>query len=467
VLQFPPPTEPWTDRRWFRGLFVQGERSEGPFQIGMDLNTIGTAVPVGYVIGDDTAVDRLAFPRGPLRLVSVDEEPSRIGVDGVHVHRKYTRAGGDTTLNRLIAEFSAATVRIDDGGLDSPTAAVFLINGLSRFWPAWLSNEHYQDASFAIDDFSIAVQPYEHFRGRHERLEPVPRVMSATVRRDGSTPVDLERFVSGASEVIDDVLTLMSLLHRGRLQWHERHLHSNEHWIRTNRHFVNRSPRGEERDYDEHPIVKIDRIYEFLQTGRTGLRRWRDQGDPLELAMAYRVSSDRHGAATITQRFTSLFLSLESLTGIHAKRRKLRQIVKSSVFDNLIKPVLRNALVGLKEVTETQRQMVEQKLIELNRPNFRDVLEHLASEYGVTWKDLYPSGDPPDKAADFVAVRNKLFHGAQAVSDHRLLAEINRLQLFLDRLFLRMLGWEDISDVWSVVVPFLQKEWTFEPLAIR
>jgi hypothetical protein len=117
-------------------------------------------------------------------------------------------------------------------------------------------------------------------------------------------------------------------------------------------------------------------IYDFLRTGRTRLKQWREEGYPLELPIAYRINGARPGSATISQLFISLFLSLESLTTIHAKRRKLQPIVGWNHFDKRIKPSLQKAVDQLEGLTDDQRDTMSKKLVELNRRNLREVQRH-------------------------------------------------------------------------------------------
>ena len=468
MVEFPSPTPLWTERRWFRGVFVQGDRSEGPFQIGIDLDTAGTSSPVGYVIGDDAVAARLRLLSDtPLHIVSVADEAPRIHVEGVHLGTIYTKAGAGETLHRLTGRFSATTVvRHEEHPRAAQPQAVFLVNGPNRFWPAWhpWQSEQYEDATFALDNLTIEAQPLTYESGKGGWQEPPLRVMQLTVRDNEPSSAEPDRFFAEATEAVDDVLTLMSLLHRGRIHWHERHLYANDTRTQTNRNHVNLRPHREERDDWEQLIIDSRKRYDFLRIGRTRLRQWREDGHPLELPIAYRLNGARRGGATITQMFTSLFLSLESLTAIHAERRELQPIVSWNHFKKQIRPSLQQAVGQLEGLTDDQRDAMNKKLIELNRRNLREVVEHCAAEYGVTWADLYPKGDPPDKVADFIAARNKLFHGAAAVSEHRVAAEIERLQLFLDRLLLRMVGWEDLSHVWPAHIELLRHKWALEPI---
>jgi hypothetical protein len=163
----------------------------------------------------------------------------------------------------------------------------------------------------------------------------------------------------------------------------------------------------------------------------------------------------------MTQRFTSLFLALETLKGFYANRRGLKWIVQAKRFEKGVKPVLKWA-VELTSVAASERAAIEEKLVELNRPDFRRVLLAMASEYGVTWEDLYPN-DPSnqDPLSDFISVRQRLLHGASVIRDGRIAMEIERLQIFLDRLLLRMLDWPQVEWAEPTYVELLKRQWEF------
>jgi len=81
------------------------------------------------------------------------------------------------------------------------------------------------------------------------------------------------------------------------------------------------------------------------------------------------------------------------------------------------------------------------KIPELNRPSLRFVLDALFFRYNIDWTDIYPS------TGDFTLIktRDKLFHSSQEPNFDLLFKETNRLQAIIERLLLRMLGWEDLS----------------------
>lgn len=87
---------------------------------------------------------------------------------------------------------------------------------------------------------------------------------------------------------------------------------------------------------------------------------------------------------------------------------------------------------------------LEQKLPELNRRAFAEQLEQLLHEYDVAWRDLYPPAAELPRPR-FIGLRDKLVHTGAVESLPALELEIIRLQGLVERILLRMLGWQDIT----------------------
>lgn len=94
------------------------------------------------------------------------------------------------------------------------------------------------------------------------------------------------------------------------------------------------------------------------------------------------------------------------------------------------------------------------KMNELNRPSIREVVKWLMRDYQVFYDDLYPNQtftlpftfpktikDP----ATFFTTRNKLIHTADEIDSAHLFKETYCLRSLVERLILKMLGWNDMS----------------------
>jgi hypothetical protein len=134
-----------------------------------------------------------------------------------------------------------------------------------------------------------------------------------------------------------------------------------------------------------------------------------------------------------------LFLSLERIKDMFARKKKLHENLKPKPFKkfaSFLRPIIKNEITN-----EDAAQKIADKIPELNRPALRTVLELLFEEYAVNWKELYP----PGSKFTLINTRDKLFHSSNAVETEQLFKEELRLQFLLERLILSMLGWNDFS----------------------
>ncbi len=68
-------------------------------------------------------------------------------------------------------------------------------------------------------------------------------------------------------------------------------------------------------------------------------------------------------------------------------------------------------------------------------------LEDLFASLGVDWKDVYPDGS----RLTLIQTRNLLFHSSSETIYETLEEEAHRAQALVERVILRLLGWEDLS----------------------
>jgi hypothetical protein len=247
-------------------------------------------------------------------------------------------------------------------------------------------------------------------------------------------------FLETALTIIDDCCLLVSFLSGSWVTWYAYHLWTEtqlvEHY-RTVRH-------GVETDSQDTP-VPLFKSREFLRTAIPRLRQLRCQSMDPHLAIRHAIAAAE--AQTLEERFIGYFLALESLKDLHSQQRN--SILPPSLFRK-VKRALRESLAGFghgEGIPLTQQQLVslERKLPDLNRPAFVELLEAMLAEYGLDWRDLYPrtleSPRPP-----FIGLRDQLIHTGAVDSRPQLDLETIRLEGLVERVILRMLGWEDISS---------------------
>jgi hypothetical protein len=152
VILLPPTPEPWTDRHWFQGTFrgkdrFGNDRSEGPFQVALDINNLYGGRVKGYVLGDGLVAARLLFPQGSLELTSDQHDEVETLVRGVCIRTRYPDPGRSRTgPARLVLEFLVDEVTIrQPSSVDSEQLEVtFMLVGPADLWirPSGLSMSH-------------------------------------------------------------------------------------------------------------------------------------------------------------------------------------------------------------------------------------------------------------------------------------------------------------------------------------
>ncbi len=141
----------------------------------------------------------------------------------------------------------------------------------------------------------------------------------------------------------------------------------------------------------------------------------------------------------IDEQFILLFLALEKIKDIHGKNKKLTKIITNGKFSKICKDLKE---VIQKSLSDNESKFMIEKLSELNRVSLKRVLENLFDHYDIDISDLYPI---KADVYPFISIRNKLFHSRTEIDDIVLLKESVRLEYILSRIFLRMLGWSDLS----------------------
>lgn len=167
---------------------------------------------------------------------------------------------------------------------------------------------------------------------------------------------------------------------------------------------------------------------------------------PVDYWLRGRMSGD------FRERFLLMFLALERLKDMWSKSKgqsyilsdtgwaKLNSSVKSAIKDAVDDPV--------------DRASIYQKTRELNRPSLSSVLTNMMEHYEVRTDDLYP----PSVSPTFISTRDRLVHSGDIGDPKRFYKDSVRVQHIVERLFLRMLGWTDVSGAPDeIALPKLQE----------
>jgi len=285
--------------------------------------------------------------------------------------------------------------------------------------------------------FEIEVLPYYfHDEGpdpdKHELTANVLALHFKTAKSRKELPDD--GFAELATRLARDLCVLVSLLSRSWVTWYRYQLVTNDHikdYVREARKCTR------EKLGWQGTLIGPHRSRDFLRTGLSNYRKLRVKGLDLFTPILYFVSANEKDY--IEEQFTTFFLSLEKIKDMFARQEGLLENVSEEDFKKLKSAV--SAVIKENVESSKSRNIIKRKIRELNRPPLLYVLESLFSRYNVDWKDVYPKGSD----LTLVKTRNDLFHSSQELDMDLLVRERDRLQALVERILLRMLGWNDIS----------------------
>ncbi|GAH99313.1 unnamed protein product, partial [marine sediment metagenome] len=243
-----------------------------------------------------------------------------------------------------------------------------------------------------------------------------------------------EDFFNSSKALVNDITLLVSFLSRRWITWYQYQLVTKD----TTKTYVRRTREciTNELDWND-TFIAPHQSREFLKIGLTNLRKLRAEGFNLFMPIVYFVSGNE--AKYVEEQFTILFLSLERIKDMFALKEDFRKNLPNKAFKKL------GSLVSgvIKKNVESSKVFgrIQAKIPELNRPSLRFLLESLFDRHNIDWRDIYPP------ASDFTLIktRDELFHSSRELNVDLLVKELRRLQVVIQRLLLRMLGWVDLS----------------------
>ena len=162
--------------------------------------------------------------------------------------------------------------------------------------------------------------------------------------------------------------------------------------------------------------------------------------DNLELEMPVDYWLRGRMSGDYRECFILIFMALERLRDMWSISKGLISILPDDAWAKLkpsVKAAIKDAVKNRKD-----RALIYQKIRELNRPSLRSALDKMLDHYDLTFEDLYP----PSESPTFIDTRDRLIHSGNIVEPIRFYKDTVRVQSIVERLFLRMLGWTDISN---------------------
>lgn len=286
--------------------------------------------------------------------------------------------------------------------------------------------------------FSIEVRPW-YFYDNDVELNLKKRGFALCYKIDRNhLSISNEDFFKRAEETTEDLLFLISFLSRAWIAWYKYDFIQGDKIIEK--------VKGDDRKYikkrEHHDLLlEKSRTRGFLKLAFPTLQSLRSKGIDLKIPLIHYISG--YEARFIEERFTSLFLSLERIKDLYVKFNNTDKILSETHFKVLNKKICKLINESKHEIGANDgvtRQKIYSKIRELNRPTLQMVLFDLFSSYGVDWKDIYPA----DSKFTLTNTRDILFHSSVQMDPENLFKELTRLELLLDRLLIRMLGWTEV-----------------------
>lgn len=459
--RFPPAVDSFNERHEFSGSLRLGDKTLGALEVVVDVSKRGQRVPQGYIIGNNETAHSINTlwrerPKEAVLLVEgVDASSSYRGE--IEIDQVQWRGHGPQGPTGIVCEFKCRefTVSRELGpGDEKVRHLVVFLTGTAEPWKvSWISVEGWDGTKTlevlggALDlgvamPFSLLIRPY-FFYSREEK--PVAKSIHAiVVVAETDVPKDElsdEQFVQMTTKLVDDASLLVSLLSGVWITWYGYSLATPSRVTDHARRI--RRPGAHEVDAQDTPVPShVTRA--FLKTAVPALRSLRDHGGDLHLAIADVVA----GRETISleERFTNFIFALEKLKDIHAAMKGREFIVDEGKWKTLqgnLGEVIRGA-ADRGEVSQAEAASLTRKLPDIRRPAFAETFEDMLKTYRGSWRDLYPE-EMDTKSPPFIGVRDKLVHSNRSVAPQRLWYESLRVQAVVERVLLRMLGWENVD----------------------
>ncbi len=329
---------------------------------------------------------------------------------------------------------------------------VYLLSGSRRIWQIFEREDYHSDGNVEIEvykpdivldkelPFEIQIRPYYLYDKDDENLHGTLSVnVLSVIFKTNTTLENLsdDEFISLTKSIVQDLTTLASFISKSRITWYRYNLKTQTGAVSFNRRTVECKD-GE--SYSLENPINLSQLKEFLKIGIKALRVLKEQEFDITMPILYFVSG--HEAEFLREQFTSLFLSLESIKDMYAKREKLLTIFNDdnkAEFKKLKESI--KSIVNENVKSDESKKKIIEKISELNRSSLKSILDHMFKKYSIDNSDLYPTGSN----FKLIETRNTLFHTSVELDFKYLVKETFRLDVVLQRIILRLLNWPDIS----------------------
>ena len=466
--------------RW-EGFVVlsNGSVSTPPLQVSIEYARARPGPILGKVLGKTEEAESIAYisdgpnPWSSLRSETVDEDPAtELYSESVRFPRRSI-----TSEKRLVTE--VAELELDEliitrrrarkGGVRSIS---FLLAGPEMPWLLYRSTGDTEYPSQKLDlgldlsfEASLTRLFFRDYDVADQRISLRTSAVALVFKMEElSERLSDDAFCEQAKLLAEDLCLLVSFATRSWITWYQMEFSSPE-LDKTTIRQVGRTLSEREPTFDRM-VVDPRRMRDFLRTALPTYRRLRDNDFDLTTALQTTLTSSEEKYAET--EFISLFTGLESVKNLYAKRHGLDKILRSSTFKRL-QEALKHTMPDEIEIAaaasdeanspeqlEKVSELISSKLSELNRPPLMNVLEQMFEHYGTGWADLYPPGEK----ATLRDTRNSLVHSGHRPEEEVFFRDLERLRSVVERLLLRLLGWEDTSQSPHRI----DRDWLIKPL---
>lgn len=251
--------------------------------------------------------------------------------------------------------------------------------------------------------------------------------------------IDVETLKNNILQDIDDFLLIASVALRKRtacLGWTATDKHSHATYYRGNYTFPVNNTKSNLQD----GVINIQDFESFMATCYPEFLLYQNKL-ALRNALYPAVQSSPY---TIETSFLHIFAGLETLVLDFRRKEELEFILpehKWALLEKYLQQCIKESIEP--KLDPKQRASIYNKLGELNRVSLREAFEMFCQKYALDLKDLWPVFGEK-RLVGLAEIRNKLIHGDPFPHDlyGALVVAKNHLQYTLERVLVRVLGWD-------------------------
>lgn len=352
------------------------------------------------------------------------------GVHFYEIKKSFTTASNAFFLERFIKPFSYIVS-------SNKRLIRFLITGPYKLWNEVLFEGDYK---LFYDNYIIQVFPgniNEREFGTNEDMTISKRRYYIELTEIENKNTSIDSFINSAIEFIDNFLTLSSFLSDHSITWWSYTFIQDKDIIdftkkinSTNLNF---------KDYNSLLFnskfckdILQDKLQAFIKTNVDYI----DMKNPILEFLS------KNGVEYLPQRFTIVYIALETLCNNFAKKENIKDILRSEKTLTNMKKTLKDIIDTL-DITDTEKVNIIQKLPELNRTPMKILYETFFNKFNLQLNDKHYTEDKSNIV--FLRIRNKLLHGdGKKVKNKDLHNAVKDIEFFFINIILKILEVEQL-----------------------